>query len=49
MEKKKKRGNTELVRLTFYGDFNSSMLDVSCFISSLEVISVIFVNSVATL
>lgn len=47
--KKEKRGDTELVRLPFYGDFNSNMLDVSCFISSLEVISVIIVNSVATL
>lgn len=46
---KKGRGNTELVRLTFYCGFISNMLDVSSFISSLEVISVIFVSSVATL
>lgn len=49
MGKKKGRGNTELVRLTFYCGFISNMLDVSSFISSLEVISVIFVSSVATL
>lgn len=43
------RGNSKLVRLTFYCGFISNMLDVSSFISSLEVISVIFVSSIATL
>lgn len=47
-EKKKVKGILNL-SLTFYCGFISNMLDVSSFISSLEVISVIFVSSVATL
>lgn len=48
-EKRKGKGNNKFVRLSFYCGFISNVLDVSSFISSLEVISVIFVSSLATL